>query len=158
MRKYQWFMRLLTVIYLLVGVAFFFYHDQLVDVLNLGSKIFTAFQPLPVSIENKELFWTVLATSMMVMLSLTALFSSIYPTAASFLIIHLASKLTSTVSFIYLLKTQTPYFAYLVGTITDSFIFLVVLYFYLRAVFTKSIATVEPQDNTLPPSNTDPTL
>lgn len=121
-------MRGFAVVYLVLGLAFFFYSERLFYLMNTGPNVFGFFEPIALPVEK---FWLVLALSMMVMLSLISFFSSIQPRNLYFLFLHLASKATSVAGFLYLFFVEQKAFAYASGALVDLSVFLIVFFIFL---------------------------
>lgn len=128
-------MRIFAFIYAVGAVLFFFMPEETFYLINVGPKVFKAFEEIPIPSER---FWVTLSTAMMMMLVTTSLYSSFYPKIKGFVVIHLASKATSVAGYSYLFLKQKHYFAYLLGAATDSFIILIVVVFFLRSLVQKA--------------------
>ena len=105
--------------------------EELFYLINVGPRVFKAFQEIPMPSER---FWVALSTSMTMMLSVTSFYSSLYPKIKGFVLIHIVSKVVSVAGFIYLFLRHAPYFAYILGAVVDSGVILIVGGFYLRAL------------------------
>lgn len=130
-KQFVWVMRIFTFVYIIVASTFFFMPDELFYLINVGPKVFKAFQEIPVPTER---FWSVLATAMVAMLSVTSFYSSLYPKQKGFVLIHLVSKTVSVAGLSYMFLRHQPYFAYLFGAVVDSSVILIVAGFYLRSL------------------------
>ena len=137
-RQFVWVMRIFAFMYFVTAVLFFFMPDEVFYMINIGPKVFKTFEEIPMASEH---FWLALATSMMVMLIVTAIFSSLYPEVKGYVVIHLASKLTSVAGFLYFFIKHHHYSAYLTGAVTDAVIFVLVAGFYLRSLVQAPAAT-----------------
>lgn len=124
-RRYRFLMRILGVLYIIGAVSFFSVPWLVFDIMNLLPKVFRAIEPIPAATEH---FWLVLATSMMVMLTIIAFASAASPQTRVLAYVHLASKLCSSVLYLYLFLFDKHLFAYFGGFITDFPIFLLVLW------------------------------
>ncbi len=133
-------MRVLGVVYLAAGAGFFFFPAETFYLINVGPKVFKMFQDVP---ESTERFWLVLTFSMMMMLSFIAFYSSFQPKNYALALVHLLSKLISTLGFVYVFFNSAPLFAYIVGAATDGTIFLVVLVATIRVMAAGSEKMVE---------------
>lgn len=122
-------MRILGLGYLGAGLAFFFFPSEVFYLINVGPKVFKMFQDIP---EPSEHFWLSLTFSMMMMLTLIAVYSSFQPKNRALILVHLLSKLTSTAAFIYCFFKNAKLFAYIAGAVLDGGIFLLVLVFFIR--------------------------
>jgi hypothetical protein len=127
--KYALIMRFLGVIYALGALAFFFFPQQLFYLINVGPKVFSVTEAIPDSVER---FWLVLATSMMAMLSALSFLSAESPGTRGYALVHLLSKVVSSVGFIYVFLNDKTYFAYLLGIVTDLSIALVLVWSMVR--------------------------
>ncbi len=125
--------------------AFFFFPSETFYLINVGPKVFKMFQDIP---ESSERFWLVLAFSMMLMLTLISFYSSFQPKNRALIVVHLLSKLTSTLGFCYMFFRQSPLFAYLTGAVTDGSLFLIVLVFFIRMLASKSDSAETAHANT----------
>lgn len=128
-------MRFFAILYLLCGVFFFFRPAAVFHILNVGPKIFEALVEIPPQAES---FWLVLATSMMAMLCVTSFYSSLYPRAKGYVMVHVVSKAVSISGFLFLFLHQQRYFAYIAGAVIDALIVLVVLAFFLPSLAAKA--------------------
>lgn len=126
-----WAMKVFAFMYFVVGLLFFFMPEETFYLINIGPKVFGTFQEIPVPVER---FWLVLATSMMAMLSLTALLSSQNPHVKGYLLLHMLSKSVSVAGFLYSFIRFQKYFAYLVGAVTDFSILVLVAVLYLKTL------------------------
>ncbi len=117
-------MKILALVYAVVGSLFFFLSAKMLEVINSASATFKLAAPIPLNTEN---FWVVFSTSMMLMLVTLSLLSSRTPETRGYLWVHFVSKVASTAGFFYLFFNQQPYFAYLVGIGTDLPLALIVL-------------------------------
>lgn len=122
-------MRILGIVYLLAGAAFFFFPAETFYLINVGPKVFKMFQDIP---DSSERFWLALTFSMMMMLSFIAIYSSFQPRNYALTLVHLLSKLVSTLGFVYVFFESAPIFAYLVGAVCDGSIFMIVLIMFVR--------------------------
>src|SRR5579859_5573702 len=95
-RHFIWVMRIFSFIYLIGALLFFFMPEEIFYLINVGPKVFKAFEEIPIPSEH---FWVVLTTSMMAMLALCSLLSSIYPAVKGYVFIHLESKAVSVAGF-----------------------------------------------------------
>ncbi len=120
--RYVWAMRFFALLYLLVGLGFFFFPNEVFYLINVGPKVFKLTEAVP---DPTERFWLVLATSMMAMLAAVSLLASV----------HLVSKICSTAGFAYQFLHHQNYFAYVLGILTDGPIALIVLWLALRTPF-----------------------
>ncbi len=123
--RYKYVMRILGGLYVIGAVSFFAVPWLIFDIMNLLPRLLRVVDPIPAS---SEWFWLVLATSMMVMLSIIAFASAASPQNRVLAYVHLASKLCSSVLYLNLFFFSNYYFAYLAGFITDFPIFLLVLW------------------------------
>jgi hypothetical protein len=123
-------MRLLGAIYAIGVVLFLFFPNLVFFFLDIGPNyVFTGFDPLPQSTEH---FWVPLAGSMMVMLTITAFGQAKDPMNKVLPMAHMASKLCTSVMYLYYFFFFEGYFAYLIGTATDLPIFFLVLWLTRR--------------------------
>ena len=114
-------------------LSFLFGQNLLLENLNKTSQLLfrDRFPLIPLSTEK---FWLTLTTSMMLMLTALCIFAAADPKKyLAMVVIILLSKAGSTSQYLYLFFKQQRYFAYLVGALTDGPLFLVTLYFFLRA-------------------------
>ena len=123
-------MRFLGLIYAIGLVLFLFFPSLIFFFLDIGpNSVFTSFSPLPAPTEH---FWVPLAGSMMLMLMLTAFGQAKDPQNRVLPMIHMASKLCTSVMYLYYFFVMEGYFAYLIGTATDLPIFFLVLFLTKR--------------------------
>ena len=130
-KQFVWVMRIFAFIYVLVSLFFFFMPEQLFYLINIGPKVFSAFEEIPMPSER---FWVALSAAMTAMLAVTSFYSSLYPGIKGFVMIHLVSKVVSVAGFSYLFLSHKPYFAYIIGSVVDSGVILIVAGFYLRSL------------------------
>jgi len=123
-----------AVIYAAGLLNFMFAQNFLLEILNRVSETIFGdrFPRIPLSTEK---FWLALTNSMMLMLVVICVFVSIDPAKyIAMVAIVLFSKAFSTSQYLYMFARQKRYFAYLVGALTDGPIFLITLYFFVRAL------------------------
>jgi hypothetical protein len=130
-RQFVWVMRIYAFIYLVGAVIFLFRPDIVLYLINAVPKGFSSLKEIPLPSER---FWSVLATSMMVMLCLLSIYASLYPKVRSYVFVHLAAKMTSVAGFSFMYIAEQPYFAYLFGAIVDGLVILTIGAFYLRSL------------------------
>jgi len=115
------------------GLSFLFGQNLLLANLNrVSERLFKdRFPLLPLSTEK---FWLVLTNSMMLMLVVICVFVAVNPERFYLMVvIILFSKAASTAQYLYHFFTDKKYFAYLVGALTDGPLFLITLFFFIRA-------------------------
>jgi len=134
--RYAVLMRVLGTIYAIGAVLFLFFPEGIVQLINVFPA-WLAFKVMPVPDGR---FWSVLATSMMVMLAILAFLSAAQPSNRGYPMVHLASKLTSSAGFLYQFMNHEKYFAYLVGVITDLPLALIVAWAMVRLSLSKPAA------------------
>ena len=138
--QYVWLMRILGVVYALVGILFFFFPKEVFYLINVGPRLFAtagvapSLLPIP---DQTESFWLVLATSMMAMLSALSFLAAESPKVRGYALVHVLSKTVSVAGFIFLFLNDTRYFAYLVGVATDLPLAIAVTITHLRAAGAK---------------------
>lgn len=113
---------------------FMFGQNLLLESLNrAGELIFRdRFPRIPLSTEK---FWLVLTDSMMLMLTVICVLVALDPASRLMMVVViLFSKAFSTSQYLYLFFKDKKYFAYLVGALTDGPLFLITLWFYVKAV------------------------
>lgn len=129
-------MRFLGLIYAIGVMLFLFFPNLIFFLLDIGPNyIFTTFEPLPTPTEH---FWVPLAGSMMIMLTITAFGQAKDPYNKVLPLAHMASKLCTSVMYLYYFFVFEGYFAYLIGTATDLPIFFLVLYLTRRVHQTRA--------------------
>ncbi|HPO12184.1 MAG TPA: hypothetical protein PLI09_01960 [Candidatus Hydrogenedentes bacterium] len=128
--RYVLMMRILGAMYAVGAVSFFFAPSLIFWILNLLPRMFRGIESIPPS---AEYFWLPLATSMMVMLTILAFSAAASPQTKILAWVQIASKLCSSLGYLYFFIVDVHYFAYLAGFITDFPIFLIVLYMSLKA-------------------------
>jgi hypothetical protein len=120
------------VLYAVGGLNFLFGQNLLLENLNgVSQKLFKDRLPLcPLSTEK---FWLTLTVSMMLMLVVICAFVAHDPQKYYMMVvILLASKAASTTQYV-IFYAQRRFFAYAVGFLTDGPLFLVTLYFFIKA-------------------------
>jgi hypothetical protein len=130
--QYVWLMRILGVVYALVGSLFFFFPAEIFYLMNIGPRLFPSLGLLEVPAQT-ESFWLVLATSMMMMLSALSFLASESPRIRGYALVHVLSKAVSVAGFFYMFLKGPQYAAYLVGITTDLPLLVVVTFTHLRA-------------------------
>lgn len=141
-RKYKRVMRVLGVIYLAVGLLFLFLPDLITYAMNVVPRTVGWGELLP---DSSERFWLVLAVSMMGMLTAISFLAAETPGTKGYALVHILSKVLSTVGFLYMYFNHRRYFAYLVGATTDFPIAIIVTYYTLRtAGKTSGVAAAQP--------------
>jgi hypothetical protein len=123
-----------AVIYGFGLLSFMFGQNLLLENLNRTSQLLfrDRFPLIPLSTEK---FWLTLTDSMMIMLTTICIFAAVNPEKyLAMVFIILVSKASSTTQYLYFFFKQKKYFAYLVGALTDGPLFLITLYFFIRAV------------------------
>lgn len=133
-RQFVWVMRIFTFIYINISFLFFFMPEETFYLINIGPKVFKAYQEIPAPSEH---FWVALSTAMTAMLAVTSFYSSLYPKLKGFVLIHLVSKAVSVAGFTFLFLRDQPYFAYLIGAVVDGGVIFIVTFFYLRSLSKK---------------------
>ena len=129
----RYWMVISAVMYFTGMLVFLFGQNRLLEQINnVSERLFKErFPKIPLSSEK---FWLVLTTSMMLMLVVICVFVGYKPDAfLEMVIILLVSKFCST-SFYMVLFVKERYFAHLIGALTDGPLFLITLFFFLRAV------------------------
>jgi hypothetical protein len=122
-----------AVLYIGGGLSFLFGQNLLLENLNRVSQALFK-DRLPLIPLSTERFWLVLTNSMMLMLVVVCIFAIMdVEKYHMMVVIILFSKAGSTVQFI-IHFIQRRFFAYLVGALTDGPLFLITLYFFMRAV------------------------
>lgn len=126
-------MMISTALYAVGGLSFLFGQNLLLENLNaISERLFKDRFPLiPLSTEK---FWLVLTNSMMLMLVVICLFVSMDVEKYHLMVVILLfSKAASSFQYV-ILFLHKRYFAYLAGFMTDGPLFVVTLYFFMRAV------------------------
>lgn len=130
----QTWMKISALIYALGLLNFMFAQNMLLENLNRTSELlFRDRYPLiPLSTEK---FWVTLTNSMMVMLIVICVMVAMDPAGnLNMVIVILFSKIVSSGQYIYLYFKREKYFAYMVGALTDGSLWLVTLFFYIKAL------------------------
>ncbi len=141
-RQYKFTMRDLGVLYLAVGLIFLLVPDLITYVMNAAPRTVGWGELLP---DSSERFWVVLAVSMMGMLTALSFLASESPGTRGYALVHILSKILSTVGFLYMYFNHRPYFAYLAGAATDFPLAILVTFLTLRtAGKTATIAPTAP--------------
>ncbi|MGZ3707834.1 MAG: hypothetical protein ACXWPM_03245 [Bdellovibrionota bacterium] len=125
LKRYQWTMKLLGVVYIVVGLIFFFFPREVFYLINVLPDVFHIGVATPAQTEH---FWLVLATSMMMMLSALSFLAASEPRVRGYPMVHALSKGVSTAGFFYQFLHDHHYAAYLAGILTDFPLFVLVLY------------------------------
>lgn len=128
-KRFFWFLRIMGVLYALLGLAFFFFSNEIFYLMNVGPQVFKITETIP---NPTEKFWLVLATSMMAMLSALSFLASESPWVRGYNLVHLLAKTASTAGFLYLFLNENRYFAYLLGVITDASIAVILTWYMIR--------------------------
>ncbi len=129
-RQYVLVMRALGAVFGLCALIFFFFPQFIFFLVNIVPRVFDS----PGTLEDSsERFWLVLATSMMVMLTVCCFGAAANPGNRILAWIVMAAKLCSSVGYLYSFIVDERLFGYLVGFVTDFPIFLGVGWFALRA-------------------------
>ena len=114
------------------GLSFLLGQNLLLENLNRTSQLLfkDRFPLIPLATEK---FWLVLTNSMMLMLVVICVFVAHDPQQYYMMVVILLfSKAASTTQYIIFFN-QRRFFAYLVGALTDGPLFLITLYFFIRA-------------------------
>lgn len=123
-------MRILGVFYLLLGLVFFFFHNELFYLINVGPKILKITEAIPEPVE--DLFWLVQAVSLMILLSAICFLAAESPGKRGYTVLHLLAKSVSITGFIYVFVHHHPYFAYATGAAMEILITIFVLWNMIR--------------------------
>ena len=114
--NFERFMKIMSIIYALVGLGFYFGHSILENILALETA--------------PNLFWLTLTGSMMAMLSCLSWLSSLEPNNPAYVQVHLLSKSMSVLGFIVANFIDQQRIGYFVGAGVDLTILLVVFFSY----------------------------
>lgn len=121
------------VLYAVGGLSFLLGQNLLLENINRASSLLfkDRFPLMPLSTEK---FWLTLTNSMMLMLVILCAFAAVDPVRyRAMVLVVLASKLFSSSQYLFYFIKEKKYFGYLVGLFTDGPLFLVTLYFFVRA-------------------------
>jgi len=125
-------LNIFTFLFAAAGLSFIFASHLLISEINHFSQKFTP--QLPLLAENAENFWLALTGSLMVTLTALCYAAQLDLRRRKDLVVYiLISKAASTFFFLSFFLFTLRAFAYLVGAITDGSIFIILLFFYLRA-------------------------
>ncbi len=120
------------VLYVIGGLSFMIGPNRMLESFNtLSQRLFHDRLPLiPLATER---FWLTLTTSMMLMLVVICSFVAADPRRYYMMVVVLLfSKAASTIQYIVLFSRRR-FLAYAMGFISDGPLFLITLYFFLRA-------------------------
>ncbi len=125
-------LNIFTFLFAAAGLGFIFAPHLLISEINhLGQMLAPQLPPLA---ENSENFWLALTGSLMVTLTALCYAAQLDLRRRKDLVVYiLISKAASTFFFLSFFLFTLHAFAYLVGAITDGSIFIILLFFYLRA-------------------------
>lgn len=132
-RQYNWLMRILSLIYLLVAV--------LVSYLTFNGATLPSFANVVPALTEppKILFWCVLSMTLMICMTLTALWSSFYPKVKGFFIIHFLSLFIPCLAFGFLFWKHGKLGIFFLGSLATGLPSIFLLLFYLRTCFAKEV-------------------
>ena len=122
-----------VVLYASGGASFLLGQNLLLENINrISSLLFKDRFPLmPLSTEK---FWLTLTGSMMLMLVVLCTYAAADPVRYSaMVVVILFSKAFSSCQYFYYFHKEKRYFGYLVGLLTDGPLFLITLFFFIRA-------------------------
>lgn len=122
-----------AVMYTFGGLSFLLGQNTLLQNINRTSELLfkDRFPLMPLSTEK---FWLTLTGSMMLMLVVMCIYAAVDPVRYSaMVVVILFSKGFSSSQYLFYFLKEKRYFGYLVGLFTDGPLFLVTLYFFLRA-------------------------
>ena len=108
-------MKFFGVVYIAVGLAFFFIPNQLFYVMNLPTKL-GLLEPIA---ESAERFWLVMTSAMMAMLAALSFLAAESPGIRGYALVHILSKTVSIAGFLYAFINHGHCLAYLIGAATD---------------------------------------
>lgn len=155
-RHLKIFMGISAATYFVVGFAFALAPRYILETINLLSRLVVpGLEEMPISVEK---FWLSMTFSMMMTIATLSYMTHLNVRKNKGYIIPLMiSKSASAVSALCFFLFSAKYFAYLIIFITDGSIFLVTLFFYLRAnkAFFKT-QTFYLKKETIVPENTGP--
>ncbi|OFZ69911.1 MAG: hypothetical protein A3K03_05775 [Bdellovibrionales bacterium RIFOXYD1_FULL_44_7] len=127
--QYVWFMRLLGVFYALGALIFFFFPNEVFYLINVGPRVFRIVDAIP---DSSEHFWLVLASSLMIVLSVLSFLAGGAPKVRGYALVHILSKLFTACAYLYLFVNEQKYFAYLIGFLIDIPLALLIIIVTLR--------------------------
>ena len=122
-----------AVMYAVGGASFLLGQNLLLENTNRISALLfrDRFPLMPLSTEK---FWLTLTGSMMLMLVALCVYAAVDPARYSaMVVVVLLSKAFSTSQYLFYFVKEKRYFGYIVGVLTDGPLFLVTLYFFVRA-------------------------
>ncbi len=139
-KRYIWFLRFLSLVYLVACILFFFFPEETFYLINVGPKVFKAYEEIPLPSER---FWCVFAASHMGAMFVLCWCLSFHPQLKSLTLVHFVAKLIPITGFSYLFLQQNRYFAYIFGAAIETLILLVTFLCFFSSVVShkKSIPT-----------------
>lgn len=142
-KQYIWTARFFSILYLSLALM-----GSYIVVYGPPAKLLES-QQLPIPTEPKHLFWFMLTIALMAVLFLTTLWSSFFPKAKGYFLIHFAAKILSAAGFVYLFLKQEKYAFYLLTANIELFIGVFFLALFLRAYFSHTSLKSSDQPVTL---------
>ncbi len=133
-------MGILSIVYFIGGLFFFFIPDGVNYILNFLPLFLKILEPLPE--KNTDYFWLPLVGSLMLVLSYIAYQSYRDPKNVVPLNTHILSKFISSTGYLYLFIFNKLAFGYLVGCVLDFAICIYVIYLKIK------VQSLKNSDNT----------
>lgn len=126
LKRLQVFFKIITLVYFLGMIGFLFFPEDLAQLVN--SQLINL--QLSNSLISVDRFWSVLASSMMMMLCLVAFYSIRFPERKELIHVHLSAKAVSTFGFFYSFISIKRSYVFLVSGFVDIFILLTIILLY----------------------------
>ncbi len=134
--RYTFTMGILFLIYIAMGLIYYFFPSQLFYLANLGTKIFSSTQPIPDTVPER--FWSFHTVILAFLLAMISLFSAQSPSKKGLPFLHFLTKAAMASGFIYLFYTDRPLFIYCLGAGMETLIALVLLWNIIRMTTQRS--------------------
>ena len=129
LKRFVFFLRVMGTLYVLLGAAFFFYPNVIVDLLNLLPNKLSIATAIPYPSEK---FWIALSTASMGMLATVSFLGAESPHIRGYSLAHMFNKVIAASCFLYLFLHESRYFAYILGVFTDYLIALITAWYLIR--------------------------
>jgi hypothetical protein len=120
----------LFLIYISMGLIYFFFTSQFLYFANFGTKLFSSTQPIQES--TIERFWSLHAIGLAFLLAMISLFSAQAPYRRGLPFLHFITKVAMAAGFIYFFYTDKPLFIYCLGAGMEILIAVILLWNMIR--------------------------
>ncbi|MGE4234047.1 MAG: hypothetical protein AB7F43_12025 [Bacteriovoracia bacterium] len=131
---YQWFLRLLGLLYLSLAVALFFFSNELVIQVNLLAQRYPMFDDAKLT---QDYFWKAIVSAHYLTMFLLSLWSSFYPRIKGYFLIHFWSKIFGVLLFGTYLFYVSRSILFLVFGLLEAILAVLLLFSFVKSLVRK---------------------